>query len=66
MTPYASTLPCQDAVFIRERCERIREDIISGQQKIERIQIRIERSRRALSLWETRLAEMNHANQNSR
>jgi hypothetical protein len=66
MTPYASALPCQDTVFIRERCERIREDIIAAQQKVERIQTRIERSRRALSLWEARIAEINNANQTAR
>jgi hypothetical protein len=50
------------AAAIRERCDRIREDIISGQQKIERIQIRIERSRRALSAWEARLTGLSNEN----
>jgi hypothetical protein len=51
-----------DVASIRERCSRIREDMVSGQQKIERIQIRIERSRRALSQWETRLAAISNEN----
>lgn len=57
-----SPLPCQDAVFIRERAARIREDIIAGEQKIERISIRIQRDRQALLHWQARLALIEHEN----
>jgi hypothetical protein len=55
-----------DVVSIRVRCDHIREDIISAQQKVERIQLRIERDRRALAVWQTRLAGIDHENHSGR
>ena len=45
-----------DAAAIRERMQRIKEDIDAAEEKVRRIETRIQRDRRALALWQTRLA----------
>ena len=64
MSPSTMSAPpnfaASDRAAIVERCAHIREDIVSAQQKVERIQLRIERDRRALAVWQTRLAGIEH------
>jgi hypothetical protein len=56
-------LPCQDGAFVRLRVQRIEEDIQAAQEKVRRIEHRIQRDREALLLWQARLAGIAHANQ---
>lgn len=55
-----------NSASVRTRIQRIREDIVAAESKIERIRLRIERDRQALLLWQARLTGNSDEQQSKR